>query len=66
MKDHTTHIQIKIHAIKTIDGFDMINYNLINKNFSENFKNKKNFKKINTGDLVKDSLIEYIQQTKNP
>lgn len=51
---------------KTIDGFDMINYNLINKNFSENFKNKKNFKKINTGDLVKDSLIEYIQQTKIP
>jgi len=55
---------------KTIDGYDMINSNLVTRSFSENFINKKNEKnddeKINTGDLVKDSLVEYIQQTKIP
>ena len=55
---------------KTIDGYDLVNSNLISKSFSKdfsgNFEFEENKLKIETGDTVKDSLIEYIQNTKIP
>ena len=55
---------------KTIDGYDLVNSNLISKSFSKDFSGNFRFEekklKIETGDTVKDSLIEYIQNTKIP
>ena len=53
---------------KTIDGYDMINLNLTTNDFKKNFINNKlnSNENINTGDDIKDSLIEFIQNTKIP
>lgn len=55
---------------KTIDGYDMVNLSLISNNFKKKIKNKKSINEnqdvSDTGDTIKDSLIEFIQQTKIP
>ena len=55
---------------KTIDGYDLVNSKLISesfsKDFSDNFEFQENGLYVGTGDSVKDSLIEYIQNTKIP